>query len=104
MTQYLDRLKDAIRRLHGCDATHVESVPVKETFRGKTVWDGTVEVFSLVGHSDAARCFAWSHEDNGGERFVAVLGITPVDSPLAAVRAAIAAEAQQHGKPRDLGP
>lgn len=37
---YLEELKDVIRRLHDADATHVESVPVKEVFQGKTVWEG----------------------------------------------------------------
>jgi hypothetical protein len=43
---YLEELRDVIRRLHGVGAMHVESVPVKETFQGKTVWDGIVEVFT----------------------------------------------------------
>jgi hypothetical protein len=34
---YLEELRDVIRRLHGADAQHVESVPVKEMFQGKTV-------------------------------------------------------------------
>jgi len=33
-------LRDVIRRLHGVEATHVESVTVKETFKGQTVWEG----------------------------------------------------------------
>ena len=47
---YLEELREVIRRLHGADAAHVESVPVKETFKGKTVWEGVVEVFDLHGH------------------------------------------------------
>ncbi len=51
---YLEELGDVIRRLHGADAKHVESVPVKEMFQGKTrvrqcgkgwwkssIWSGT---------------------------------------------------------------
>ncbi len=41
------RLRRAIKRLHGCHSTHVASVSVTDTFRGRTVWVGTVEVFSL---------------------------------------------------------
>ena len=65
----------AIRDLHGCDSTWVESVPVTETFQGQTVWDGTVEVFVLRGHPTATRCYAWSHAVDGSEkrRYVAVL-------------------------------
>jgi hypothetical protein len=40
----IEELRDAIHRLHGGEATHRESVPVKETFNGETVWDGIVEV------------------------------------------------------------
>ena len=36
---YLDDLRDMISQVHGADATHVESVPVKKTFQGKTVWE-----------------------------------------------------------------
>ena len=50
MSAYLDELRDVIRRLHGVEATHVKSVPVKEMFGGQTVWDGIVEVFDLHGH------------------------------------------------------
>ena len=50
---YIEELRVAIRYLHGGEATHVESVPVKETFQGKTVWEGIVEVFDLRGHPEA---------------------------------------------------
>ena len=33
---YIKRLQDAIRHTHGCASTYVETVPVKETFGGKT--------------------------------------------------------------------
>jgi hypothetical protein len=50
---YIQELQDVIRRLHGVDAKHLESVPVKEVFQGRTVWDGIVEVFELRGHPKA---------------------------------------------------
>jgi len=92
MSDYLEELRDVIRRLHGVDAGHVESVPVKETFQGKTVWDGIVEVFDLVGHDKASRVYAWAHDTDDPEkprRHVTVLHIHPVTSAAAAVRAAI---------------
>jgi hypothetical protein len=96
MSDNIARLKDTIRRLHGCDATHVESVPVTETFHGQTVWEGHVEVFCLIGHPKAQRCYAWTHsEGQAGERSVAVLEMPPVDSPQSAVRAAIVAESKK---------
>lgn len=90
----IEALKEAIRNLHGCDATWLESVPVREEFEGQTVWEGTVQVFDLHGHPEATRCYAWSHtvDEADKRRFVAVLHQGPVDSPQAAVRAAIVQE------------
>jgi hypothetical protein len=90
-------LRKAIRDLHGCDSTWVESVPVKEVFQDKVAWEGTVQVFDLRGHPTAKRCYAWSHATKGKKRrFVAVLHQGPVDSPEKAVRAAIVQEHHQH--------
>lgn len=95
---YIEELKDVIRKLHGAEATHVESVPVKETFQGKTVWEGIVEVFELRGHPKATHAYAWTHEtDDSKKRHVAVLKIPPVVSPITAVRAAIAQEFRNLG-------
>ena len=79
--------------MHGVESKHVESVPVKESFQGKTVWEGIVEVFELIGHPKAQRVYAWSHETDGPQkRHVTVLHVAPIDSPQAAVRAAIVQE------------
>lgn len=87
-----DELRAVIRKLHGAEARHVESVPVKETFQGATVWEGIVEVFELRGHPKADKVYAWSHDTDDPakpKRHVTVLHIHPVTSPLLAVRAAI---------------
>ena len=92
---YLDELKDVIRHLHGGEATHIQSVPVKETYQGQTVWEGIVEVFDLRGHPKANRVYAWAHETENPERpkrHIAVLHGGKITSPLLAVRAAIAHE------------
>src|SRR5438874_10976333 len=94
---YIQELRDVIRRLHGAEATHVESVPVKETFQDKTAWEGTVEVFDLRGHPKAARVYAWAHEtDNPRKpvRHVTVLHLHPIKSAQHAVRAVILQEAR----------
>ena len=88
----ITELKDAIRAMHGCESLHVESVPVKEVFEGQTAWEGTVEVFDLVGHPKAKRAYAWSHRDADQNKTVAVLEIPPVDSPQSAVKVAIASK------------
>jgi hypothetical protein len=91
----LPALVDAIKHMHGCGATFMESVPVRETFEGATVWEGEVQVFDLRGHPTAKRAYAWSHATEGTKRrFYAVLHAPPVDSPTAAVRASIVADAK----------
>jgi len=93
VTADVKRLQKAIRDLHGVDSSYLRTEPVHETFQGETVWDGVVEVFALRGHPKAGLAYAWSHEtDEGGRRYIAVLGVPPVNSAQDAVRAAIAAE------------
>jgi hypothetical protein len=86
----IDELKDVIRKLHGTEATHVETVPVKETFQGQTVWEGEVEVFDLADHPKASRVYAWSHGDPDNPQHITVLQIPPATTPLRAVQVAIA--------------
>lgn len=91
----IDELRDVIYALHGAKATHRQSVPVKEVFDGKTVWDGIVEVFDLHGHPKANTAYAWSHATDDPAhptRHVTVLHIPPAVSPETAVRAAIVQE------------
>jgi hypothetical protein len=93
MTEYIKALQKAIQDLHGLQASHLESIPITETFQGRTVWDGTVEVFSVEGHPKARKCFAWSHREGEGDkhtRYITVLELPPVKSPRDAVKAAIA--------------
>jgi len=90
----ITELKDAIRAMHGCESLHVESVRVKEVFEDQTTWEGTVEVFDLVGHSQAKRAYAWRNREGNQNKTVAVLEIPPVDSPESAVKVAIASKAR----------
>jgi hypothetical protein len=92
---YLKQLQLAVQHLHNCAALYVRSVPVTESFQGKVIWDGEVEVFTLRGHPKASICYAWSCADgkhDEHEKFITVLELPPVDSPLAAVKVAIASE------------
>ena len=86
-------LQKAILDLHGCKPTWIESIPVKEEFGGETVWEGVVQVFE-VDHPKATRCYAWSHglDSSKERRFFVVLHQGAVDSPWAAVKAAIVSE------------
>ncbi len=88
------QLKQAVETQHGCTAMLIQSVPVKETFDGGTVWEGVVHVFQIHGHPKANKAYAWSSPIEGSDkrRFFAVLHLPPVTSPVEAVRAAIVAE------------
>jgi hypothetical protein len=94
-TSYIEELRDVIKHLHGVESKHIESVPIKETFEGKTVWEGIVEVFELIGHPKATKVYAWAHDTDNPKkprRHVTVLHIHPITSPILAVRAAIVKE------------
>ena len=71
------------------------SITVHEFFQGRTAWQGTVEIFDLIGHEKAKRAYAWQYQDGPEEiKTVAVLEIASVDSPQTAVKVAIAAKAR----------
>jgi hypothetical protein len=91
----INELRETIRSLHGTNSKHVDSVPVKETWQGNTVWEGIVEVFELDSHPTAARAYAWSHDTGDPKRptrHVTVLHGGPITSAVEAVRAAIIQE------------
>ena len=95
---YIEDLKEVIRRLHGVESTHRQSVPVKEVFQGQTVWEGIVEVFDLHDHPKANTAYAWAHDTDDPAnpvRHVTVLHIPPAVSPITAVRAAIVQELRE---------
>ena len=95
---YLEGLRDAIQRLHGCQSQHLTTAFVAETSPDGTVRKGAVEVFALINHPTAKRCFAWARDTDDGKRYVAVLEVPPVDSAQKAVRAAIVDEAKKRAK------
>jgi len=64
----VDQLKEAVKGQHGGKATLISAEPVKETFNGKTVWEGTVHVFDLEGRPKATRAYAWSSPMEGSNK------------------------------------
>jgi len=94
---HIEELAEVIHKLHGVKATHRESVPVKEVWQGKTIWDGIVEVFDLHGHPKTNTAYAWLHDTgdpNKPIQHVTVLHIHPALTPLTAVRSFIMQEIQ----------
>lgn len=68
-------LATAIENRHKCRAVHLESVQFKDKTEGRTVKDGLVEVFALIGHHTAKKCYAWieSFPHSRDDRYVIVL-------------------------------
>jgi len=95
----IQAIKNLVERELG-SCFHVQSAPVRETFGGKVVWEGIVEVFSLTEHPTSPRCYAWSYLDNYGKtQFVTVLEKPPVQSPQTAVKVYIASLASKDTSP-----
>jgi hypothetical protein len=84
---YREALIDAIKKGYGYKAVFKETVPIKETFQGKTVWEGEVEVFELDGHPKAKYCYGWGFDEGRKTEFATVLGVPPITTPLKAVQA-----------------
>jgi hypothetical protein len=90
-----ERLRRVIRDLHGVESSYLRSERVHETFEGETVWEGMVEVYSLKGHPKAGLAYGWGEDtDDGGRRYVAILGLAPIRSARDAVLASIVAQHQ----------
>lgn len=95
MSERIEKIKQAIEHLAQVPAEHVESVPLREMYEDKLVWEGVVEMFVLLGHPVAPCAYGWCMGTGDQARYKAVLHIPPVDSAQTAVRAAIVAEARK---------
>jgi hypothetical protein len=95
MSERIEAIRKDVEEHAGCSATHVDSTPVTEGYLDQIVWEGVVETFDLHGHPKAQRAYGWRFWEGKNAQYTVVLGIPPVDSPNAAVRASIAAEAKK---------
>ena len=73
----------------GSSVKHLKSVAVVESSGARMTWEGRIEVFEVV-HPPPGLVYVWPVGDANSPEFVAVLGVYPVDSPLAAVRSWLA--------------
>lgn len=95
---YIAALRIAIAQLHSAAAVWLKTEHVHETFQGKTVWNGDVELFSLLDHPKASRAYAWAHLEGAKDektRYVVVLELPPVKDAKTAVQASIMADSQR---------
>ena len=81
----LSSFQYAIHARYGVRSLLLRRERVVEPLPGGRVCEVAVLVFALEGHPTARRCYAWEAD---GE-VMAVLHEPPVDSPAAAVRAAL---------------
>ncbi len=89
MSERIENLKSAIQQKIGL-ARYVESTPVKEVFRGETVWEGVVETFDISLNPSVKRCYAWSYPDKGDTQYVTISATDEINSPQMAVKAYVA--------------
>jgi hypothetical protein len=89
VTERIKFIQKALKQAHDVETAHVKSVPIRETFKGETVWEGIVEVFDVKGHPHVRRAYGWQYEENGELQYATVPGVVPINSPLGAVRAFI---------------
>jgi hypothetical protein len=61
MSEYQETLRKAILAVHGSDAVHVATVPVKDMEQDRVAREAMVEVFDLVAHPTAKRSYAWGY-------------------------------------------
>lgn len=100
---YLSEIRATIKRNFGCVALHAQSVSVKKVLADETPWDGTVEIFDLVGHTEAKRCYAWGHPKEGSDEWVVttVLEVPSVVSAEAAVKTVFAKAVEKQASVQD---
>ncbi|MGH7959464.1 MAG: hypothetical protein ACREH8_20990 [Opitutaceae bacterium] len=78
---------------------------MREVVNGQVMWAGNVEVFALLGHDEALRCYAWGHlHDDGKWEVTTVLAIPPVISASSAVTAAFIARVKERQHDENAGP
>ena len=87
--EYVERLRQAVEKLQGCAAMHNATVFVHI----ESLWQGDVEVFDLLGHPLAEKCYAWLDVRSTREAesdYFAFLHRAPVTSAKEAVQASLA--------------
>ena len=95
MSERIESLRRLVEGAYNCKARHSSSTPVRDPFNGEVVWEGVVETFDLEGYATASRCYAFPLVHDDKPEIKTVLAFPSVDSPIAAVRAAIASKAGQ---------
>jgi hypothetical protein len=88
-------IERVVRETYKCATRYLGSRQVTETLPGEPTWKGIVDIFALLGHPKAQRCYAWQWPEDGEITTIIVLEIPPMMSPQTAVQAAIASQARK---------
>ena len=90
--EYRNTVQDAIEGRAKCPAVYQGTQPIKFSMDGKVLFNGKVEVFQLKDHPQAKLAFGWGFENDKKKwEYITVLGVPPLDTPLAAVKGYVAA-------------
>jgi hypothetical protein len=92
VNQYILELQEFIQKMYGVQSMHIDSLRVTQVLQDDTVWDGVIEIFELYRHPKAPIVYAWAQDPNKPgmpRKYFAVLHLNSIDSPEAAVKAAI---------------
>jgi hypothetical protein len=89
---YIKELTETVRKRHGQEAEHMQTVLVNQITDENIVWNIVVEVFGLRWNPKARRCYAWGQPNaKGGWDITTVLETRPVISAHTAVKSVISA-------------
>jgi hypothetical protein len=87
---YIKEVTEAVRKRHGQEAEHIQTVLVNQVSEEDKVWNVVVEVFGLRWNPKAKRWYAWGQRKaEGGWNITSVLETQPVISALSAVKAVL---------------
>ena len=85
----------AAERTAHCAVSHVDSVPVVETFNGQPIWEGIVEVYQS-SEPPPKFIYGWIGQGPSNEiEYVTMAGVAPINCALDAIRAWIASLAKK---------
>jgi hypothetical protein len=92
VSERIAEIQKAVEKAAKVPAEHLESKPIREIFNGKVVWEGVIEVFTLLGHEKASRAYGWRIGEGQSAKYKTVLEIPPIKGAHDAVRMAIMAD------------
>ncbi len=89
--EYKRELLNAIENRAKCGAIYVQTQPVRIVEDGVVRWKGKVEVYQLKEHPQAKMAFGWGFQNAQKKvEYVTVMGVPPLDTPVAAVKGFLA--------------